>query len=50
MTLQDHTEREGYVANLETGNFENDLQATNCSNWYLKNGFQIGVGRRLTLL
>jgi hypothetical protein len=24
----DHTEREGYVANLETGNFENDLQAT----------------------
>jgi len=24
----DHTEREGYVADLETGNFENDLQAT----------------------
>ena len=24
----DHTEREGYVANLETGNYENDLQAT----------------------
>ncbi|KAN0069377.1 hypothetical protein V8E54_012392 [Elaphomyces granulatus] len=26
--ISDHTEREGYVANLETGNFENDLQAT----------------------
>jgi hypothetical protein len=26
--VSDHTEREGYVANLETGNFENDLQAT----------------------
>jgi hypothetical protein len=23
----DHTEREGYVANLETDNFENDMQA-----------------------
>ena len=37
----DHTEREGYVANLETGNFENNLQTTNCSDRYLKNGFQI---------
>jgi hypothetical protein len=26
--ISDHTEREGYVANLETGNFKNDLQAT----------------------
>ena len=26
--VSDHTEREGYVANLETGNYENDLQAT----------------------
>jgi hypothetical protein len=26
--VSDYSEREGYVANLETGNFENDLQAT----------------------
>jgi hypothetical protein len=25
--VRDHTEREGYVANLETDNFENDMQA-----------------------
>lgn len=39
----DHTEREGYVANLETGNFENDLQAAE-SGTFADNAARISSG------